>query len=36
MKRNRISNLTGPLFSKSTTIGFSLNTDWLDDYEMTF
>ena len=36
MKRNRISNLTGPLFTKSTTIGFSLNTDWLDDYEMTF
>ena len=36
MKRNRISALTGSLFSKTSTIGFSLNTDWLDDYEMTF
>ena len=36
IKRNRISTLTGPLFSKTATIGFSLNTEWLDDYEMTF
>ena len=36
IKRNRISALTGSLFSKTSTIGFSLNTDWLDDYEMTF
>ena len=36
IKRNRISALTGSLFSKTSTIGFSLNTEWLDDYEMTF
>lgn len=36
IKRNRISTLTGSLFSKTSTIGFSLNTEWLDDYEMTF
>ena len=36
IKRNRISALTGSLFSKTATIGFSLNTAWLDDYEMTF
>ena len=36
IKRNRISALTGSLFSKTATIGFSLNTEWLDDYEMTF
>lgn len=36
IKRNRISALTGSLFSKTATIGFTLNTDWLDDYEMTF
>ena len=36
IKRNRISALTGSLFSKTSTIGFTLNTEWLDDYEMTF
>ena len=36
IKRNRISTLTGPLFSKTATIGFSLNTEWLDEYEMAF
>ena len=36
IKRNRISALTGSLFSKTATIGFSLNTEWLDDYEITF
>jgi len=36
IKRNRISALTGSLFSKTSTIGFTLNTEWLDDYEMKF
>jgi len=36
IKRNRISALTGSLFSKTATIGFTLNTEWLDDYEITF
>ena len=35
-KRNRCTKLTGSLYSAGTGSNFQLNTDWLDDYNMTF
>jgi hypothetical protein len=31
-RRNRLTEYSGPLFSKSPAMSLSLNSDWLDDY----
>ena len=35
-KRNRCTKLTGSLYSTGGDGFFSVNTAWLDDYNMTF
>lgn len=36
LKRNRITEYTGPLFSSSGATTVSLSTDWLDNYASTW
>ena len=36
LKRNRMTILTGSLFSASGSGSFQVNSDWLDDYNMNF
>jgi hypothetical protein len=35
-KRNRITKLTGPLYSASSSSSFLLETDWIETYEKNF
>ena len=36
MKRNRLTKLTGSLYTASAGSDFAVNTDWLTEYSMTF
>ena len=35
-QRNRITKLTGPIYSAASASSFVLNTDWLDSYNVNF